>query len=80
MPPYFIDKLPEYGLTNLIEVDGLVYAPVSDLWEFFHFQLAYDFGCFLAALASVAAVLWLCCRLGKDIVSMIRNSRKDKNT
>lgn len=59
MTPYFIDKLPEYGITNLIEIDGLLYAPVSDLLAFFLKRTVYSAAIVAAAFLIVLGGSWL---------------------
>lgn len=46
--------LQEYGVTNLIDIDDLLYAPVSDLWRFYR---DYTIDRFLDAALLLAAVV-----------------------
>ena len=63
MIQFILDFLIRHGVTNLIDVDGLVYAPVEDLlWAFVRFGLlAAIFGLLL-----VVAVCALCRSLNCD--------------
>lgn len=52
--------LVDHGVTNLIEVDGLLYAPASDLWDFFiRFWLVR-----LAILALILFIVFVCLGIG----------------
>ena len=57
------DFLISHGVTNLIDVDGLVYAPVEDILPLL---IKYGFVAVLFALLLVVAVCVLCRSLNCD--------------
>lgn len=57
------DFLISHGVTNLIDVDGLVYAPVEDILPLL---IKYGFVAVLFALLLVVAVCALCRSLNCD--------------
>lgn len=69
--------LVEKGVTNLIEVDGMVYAPVVDLWHFF-IRISVD-GLAMAAtvLVSSVALVWACQKIAGWFIRLIGDQNFD---
>lgn len=54
---FLYNFLISHGLTNLIDIDGLIYAPVLDLLLFF---IRCGFLAALLGLVLVVVLCWLC--------------------
>lgn len=66
--------LVDHGVTNLIEVDGLLYAPVSDLWNFFvNFWFVR-----LTVLALILFLVFVCVSIVEIVVYFVIWLRKRK--
>ena len=68
--------LAQHGITNLIEVDGMVYAAVPDLWSFF-VQYCFDR---LFALALFLVVIFVPLAIGELLSNIIFRLIRRKST
>ena len=68
--------LAQHGITNLIEVDGMVYAAVPDLWSFF-VQYCFDR---LFALALFLVAIFVPLAIGELLSNIIFRLIRRKST
>ena len=68
--------LPEYGVINLIDVDGLLYAPVRDLWTFFRLVSSDRFAELALVLGGLGLIAWGIPFLVEKLLRLIRRLRK----
>ena len=59
--------LVDHGVTNLIDIDGLLYAPVSDLWDFFVRFVPVR----LAIFALILFIVFVCLGIGSMVMYFI---------
>ena len=69
--------LAQYGVTNLIDIDGLLYAPVSDLWRFYQEYHVDRLALAATFLVSVVAIGWAVNVIADFVVQLIRRKKSE---
>lgn len=72
-------RLLQYGVTNLIDIDGLLYASVTDLWRFYQEYTVDRLALVATILASLVAIGLACNVIVGYLVRLFRCRKNSEN-
>lgn len=72
-------QLLKYGVTNLIDVDGMLYAPVTDLWRFYQEYSVDRLALAATVLVSLVAIYWASGVIADWLIRLIRRRKNPEN-